>query len=122
MATRSRIFTLHAGEIDDWAVGFSDRLDSGETLSGTPTVSIHDKDFTGAVYAGVTASQVGRNVNPLADEDGTEHAADEAVEFRVTAADDATEEEYWLRVECATTAGRSLVARFTLKLLGPPEA
>ena len=122
MATRSLVFKLHAGEIDDWAVGFSARLDSGETLSGTPTVTIHNKDTTGAVYAGITASQIGRNASPVTDEDGTVHAADEAVEFRVTGANDAVEASYTIRVECATTAGRSLVETFTIQLSGPPEA
>ena len=123
MARRTRVFEILAGEVDDMAVGFTDRLASGETLTGTPTVTVHDKDTTGAVYAGVTISDIAVNTAERTDEEGTAHAIGKAVEWRATAAEDATPGNYWIRVECATTvSGRSIADRFTLRVYGPPEA
>ncbi len=121
MATRTRVFRLQAGEIEDWAVGFGLRLASGETLTGTPKVTVHDRTSPEAQYTGVTVSNVSRNTADVTDQDGNVHSANEAVEFRVTAANDAVAAQYSLRAECATTAGRSLVEAISINLAGPPE-
>ena len=118
---RTRVFKLQAGEIDDWAVGFGARLASGETLTGTPAVTVHVQTGTEAQYDGVTLSQVDQNSAPVTDADGVTHAADEAVEFRITADAAAVAASYTLRVECATSTGRSLVETFDIVLSGPPE-
>ncbi|MEQ1573106.1 MAG: hypothetical protein ABL993_02560 [Vicinamibacterales bacterium] len=123
---RTNLFVLSAGEVDDWAVGFGRRLASGETLTGTPKVTVHDVESPEAQYAGVTVSSIGRNASTVneTDENGTvlyAHAANEAVEFRVTGADSAVAGRYTLRAECSTTAGRSLVEPVPMRIQGPPE-
>lgn len=119
---RQRVFELHAGEIDDFAVGFTSRLGS-ETLSGTPEVTVHEKTGAEGTYAGVTVSGAAVNAAETdEDSDGDTHAIGKAVEFRLTADDDAVAGTYTLRVECGTTGSRSLVATFDLVLRGPPEA
>jgi len=119
--TRTRTFKLQAGEVDDWAVGFTSRLGVGETLTGTPKVTVHLKDDEEAQYAGITVSAIGINISGVIDADGVTHAAGKAVEFRVTAANDALAAQYSLRVECATTTGRNPVDAWTINLAGPPE-
>lgn len=126
MTDRDRWFVLQAGEVEDLAVGFSERLKAGETLTGTPKITVHDRTTPFAQYAGVTISGAQRNSAPLEEKDanGTviaTHGIDEAVEFRITADDDATPGKYTLRPECSTTAGRSLVEPVVIDLRGPPE-
>jgi hypothetical protein len=115
------MFVLKAGEVEDWAVGFGNRLKAGETLTGTPKVTVHSTTGPEAQYASVTVSEIARNMSSVTDKAGVVHAADEAVEFRITAANDAVEARYTLRAECGTTNGRSLVDPFPIALGGPPE-
>lgn len=119
--TRSRVFKLQAGEIEDWAVGFGLRLAASETLVGTPKVTVHDRVSPEAQYAGVVVSQIARNVAPVVDADGVTHGINKAVECRVTAANDAVAGQYTLRTECGTSTGRSIVEPITINLAGPPE-
>jgi hypothetical protein len=121
MTTRSRVFKLQAGEVEDWAVGFGGRLKTGELLTGTPKVTVHAKDGAQAQYAGVAVSLIARNTAAVTDADGVVHQVDQATEFRVTAANDAVDAQYTVRAECSTTNGRSLVEAVTMSLAGPPE-
>ena len=126
---RTDNFKLCPGEIEDWAVGFGRRLNAGETLTGTPKVTVHQVatvDSAQAQYAGVTVSAIAKNASAVTEKDDNgnvlyTHDANEAVEFRVTAADAAVEGRYTLRAECLTTAGRSLTEPAPMTIVGPPE-
>lgn len=119
--TKTHTFKLQAGEVDDWAAGFSARLVAGENLTGTPKVTVHSKGGEEVQYDKITVSAIAINATEVVDADKVTHAANKAVKFRVTAANDAVPAQYTLRVECATDTGRSLVDAWTINLAGPKE-
>jgi len=92
---------ISAGETDDGAVDFTDRLDSGETLSGTPTV-------TEVTSSDLTISSVAVNTATLTMFDTT-IAIGAAVQFTVSGQLAST--LYTLNVTTSTSASRTFVRR-----------
>ena len=84
---------MDSGATRNVQVGFLDKLDSGELLSGTPTVTVSP--------TGPTISNVGRNTTALTI-DGESHAINQAVTYTITGGTAGV--EYTYTVTCATDA------------------
>ena len=91
--------TKHPSESVFYAVDFTNILASGETLSGTPTVTVSP---TGPTIGAPTV-----NTGVLTDDEGNTVAIGKAVQVRVSAGTDGI--DYTLTVSCATTASDTRV-------------
>ena len=87
------------------AVNFTGILADGETLSGTPTVTVSPS-------GSLTVASVAVNVATYVNDHGTTVAVGKAVQFRVSTATAGT--EYTLTVTCATTSGDTRAVKCTL--------
>lgn len=92
-------------EVRNGAVDFQGRLDSGEVLTGTPTVT--------ASPAGLTFSSVQVNGSSLV-VNGVTVSAGEGVQFRVSGGTAGT--TYTITVECTTDASPAQTLREYLSL------
>jgi hypothetical protein len=126
MATRSKSWTLTAGEKVPLGKSLSDDLDAGVTLTGTPTITIHEK--TGGqnsetwddVTADFTIANEQVNVAEFTDANGKVVAIGKGVVFELTASDDPG--RYEVRISCAATDGTEPAATppVPLHVVGPP--
>lgn len=101
----AQVPVLSVGDVDKGAVDFSPYLDSGETITGTPTVA--DNDSTGHL----TISGVAANASALTIL-GRTVAIGNAVQFTVSGQHAGT--TYNLLVTAVTTASRTkkVIAKF----------
>jgi hypothetical protein len=90
---------ISVGDVEKGAVSFADKLDSGETLTGTPTVT--EVTTTDLTLAGKAVSTTSLTIL------GETVAAGEAVQFTVSGQQAAT--IYTISVSATTTASRTLV-------------
>jgi hypothetical protein len=104
------------GEVQVAAIDFTDRLDSDETLSGTPTAVV--SQVSGATDAdGISTSSVAANTG-IAEIDGEDVAIGKAVMFTVTCASDAASgSTYQILVTASTTEGQTLKERVRVRVL-----
>lgn len=93
--TVSKVFVMHAGEVPNCAVSFIPLLESGELLTGTPTVV-----EVGTSH--LTIASVAKNTATITI-DGVSHAANQAVQFRISSGAVAGT-TYILKVTCGTDA------------------
>lgn len=86
------------GDIESGAIGFIDQLESGETLTGSPTITEQTTDD-------LTISGVAVNSSTLTI-DGVSHTAGQAVQFAVSGML-LTHTPYTLKVVVTTSSGRT---------------
>jgi hypothetical protein len=97
---------IATGEVRNVAVDFSGKLDSGETLSGTPTTSeidTNDLSFSGQQVSTGALTIVGETV-----------ATGLAVQFTVDASTALAGKIYRVMVTCATSASQTVKGIVTL--------
>lgn len=122
MASRSKQWVVTCGEKVVLAKSLSRDLESGETLTGTPVVTIHEKTAA-EVWSDVTVDfTIGNprvNTGALTTEDGETIAIGHGVVFDLTASEDPG--KYEVRVSCAASDGTIPAATPppTLTVLGP---
>ena len=118
---RSKVWNVTVGEVADLLKSLGRDLATGETLTGTPTITIYDSsdvdvtsDFT---IAGVQVNTVERTT-----EDGETIPIGKAVEFRLTAS--VAEGIYAVDVACSGSGGNKPKATPPVKLVvsGPGAA
>lgn len=96
-------------EVRNGALSFAGKLDSGETLTGTPTYTVSPSSGLGTVDTlAVNLAAIAIN--------GETVAIGEAVTYRV-AADGTTPGVYQVRIRCATSTGQTLEADCEWELL-----
>ena len=101
MANRSKIWRVTAGETVGLAKDLSADLDSDESLTGTPTVTIYSDDGDGTwtdETANFTLANVQVNTEAITLSNGSTIAVGDGVEFRLTATE--TPGTYYVVVEC----------------------
>lgn len=102
MARLSTIWRLTAGETVDLAKDLSADLDSGESLTGTPEVTIYSRDDGSDVTSDFTLANVQVNTAVITRNGGT-IAIGDGVAFRLTVTD--TPGTYDVVVECGADDG-----------------
>jgi hypothetical protein len=98
----------HPSEVRNCAVSFVNVLDSGELLTGTPTVSATP---TGLTFASIKVNTVALTIN------GATVAVGQAVQFKVTGGTSGV--KYQIEVSCGTdaTPAQTLYAELDLLVL-----
>jgi hypothetical protein len=96
------VHEITTDEIRRCAVSFAGKLDAGEVLSGTPTVTV--SGTSGLVLSAKTVNSVALTINDLAVPIGG------AVQFTATATA-ATAGEWPIDITCTTTAGQTVFGR-----------
>ncbi len=106
MSRAPQVYTKHPSEVRNCAVSLANVLDSGETLTGTPTVS--------ATPSGLTFSNAQVSVGTLTI-NGVSVAAGKAVQFRVSGGTSGV--RYNVEVTCGTTSSPAQTLVVELDLL-----
>ncbi len=101
-------------EVRNVAVSFVGKLDAGELLTGTPTVTEVDEDGA-PVGPNLSFSNIAVNTAELTINRETV-AIGEAVQFRVTAGVGLSGSRYYMRVEATTTASPAQTLQVVLPL------
>lgn len=94
-------------EIRNVSVSFSGKLDTGETLTGTPTVTEHSTNHLTLSSPNVTEDPVSIN--------GRTVPAGEAVQFVVDASGATEGETYTVDVVCSTSASQTISGSVVMK-------
>lgn len=123
MASRSKAWTVTCGEKVVLAKSLSADLESGATLTGTPSVTIHEKTGDEAwndVTSDFTVANKQVNAGVLTTESGETIPIGHGVVFELTASENPG--EYEVRVSCAATDGTNPAATppVALRVIGPP--
>lgn len=115
-ATIQKTGTIVPSEAIIGGVSFADRLNAGETITGTPTAVV--SQLSGASDAdGIATSAVAANTAE-ATIDGNTVAIGEGVMFTITAAADAAQgAAYQVLVTAVTTEGQTLKERVKVVIL-----
>ena len=93
------LFVMHRNEQLNWAVGFSNQMDSGETLD-TLAVTVWDGTTEVSGGAGFTSTAVLLStVRITGMNDGVSHPIGQAVTFTILGDDTLSNKKYTLRVE-----------------------
>lgn len=108
MARALQVQNKHPSEVRNCAISFSNALDSGESLTGTPTISATPDDLTFA------SAQV--NVGTITI-NGVSHAAGQAVQFRVSGGSHGV--KYSCEASCATNAtpAQTIIVEFEILVI-----
>lgn len=99
MALRGSLIYITAGETRNVSIDFAGKLDSGELLTGTPTV-----EEVGSSALTITNKQVNATSKTI---NGRDAAAGEAVQFRVSGLVAGT--SYLIKVTVSTDDGQVLI-------------
>lgn len=99
--------TAWPGEIRQCAVSFVGKLDTGETLAGTPTVTASSTDIT---ISGTAVNTTALTI------DGTTVAASQAVQFKVTTVSGTGGSKYTMIATTTTSLSQVLNASMTLTM------
>lgn len=114
---RKRRVEMVPGEVLDLAKSLSGDLASGESLTGTPTVTVWllaNGTWTESV---VTITGEAINTAELTDYNGDAIAIGDGVEFRLTAP--TTRGTYEIRIQCASDGGTNPATTMDLTVDGP---
>lgn len=105
MITVREVKVKHSGETRNAAVAMSGCLDSGETLTGTPTITdaANVLTLTNKAVSGATLTI-----------DGVSVPAGEAVTFTVAGGTDGT--LYTITITCGTSAGQTVRRKVKLRV------
>lgn len=104
MIALTEIWSKGASEVRNAAINFSGKLDSTESLSGTPTVT---------ATTGVTIASATRNSTTITI-DGESVAANKAVTFRVSGG--TAGNSYTITTTCGTDASLAQTLQCTIRL------
>lgn len=110
MSDAPQIGTKKASEVRNAAVDFSGKLDSGESLTGTPTVTATPSGLT---FANVAVSTGTLTIN------GSSVAAGKAVQFKVTGGTSYL--MYDVSVSCGTNSTPAQTLYACLQLMVEPD-
>lgn len=115
--TSPELRAMSESEVRNAAVSFVGRLDAGETLTGTPTVTEVDANGNTVSPANLTFSNVGVNTAALTI-NGLSVAIGQAVQFNVTAGA-GLDGDYNINVKCGTNASpaQTLIVKCKLRVL-----
>lgn len=94
MSRAPQIRTKHPSAAKNAIVSFADELESGETLTGSPTIT--------SSPSGLTIANEKVSTGELTLEDGTTVVTGEAVQFKVSGGTSGV--TYQIEVSCATTS------------------
>lgn len=107
-STAREIREITTDEVRLVSVSFAGKLDTGETLTGTPTV-------TAEAGSGLTLASKVVNTGTITVNNRT-CAAGEAIQFKVTATA-GNAGEWDIDISCGTTAGQTVFGRVTVEVV-----
>lgn len=99
-----------AGEVRNIGIDCKGVLDTGELLSGTPSVAEQDSS-----HLSISSEQVSTEAKTI---NGRSVPTGEAVLCRVDASGAVKNRSYRLKISCVTTAGQTIAGFVTLKVVG----
>lgn len=99
-------------EVRNVSVDFSGKLDTGETLTGTPTAAVEESS------SGIVINNVQKNASTV-EINGSSVAANKAIQFRLDATGAAIDNIFHVTISCLTSASQTVNGRIRIHVCGP---